>query len=125
LAAALTAPYWEDRILGASEIVRLPIYSLWVGTGNNPVLSNEMARRVVRIRLDAGVDQPWRRENFRHPDLLGWVRRRRADVVHACLVLCQAWIADGKPLGPKKIGSYENWSHVMGGFLTSSALMAS
>ena len=50
LAAALTAPYWEDRILGVSEIVRLPIQSLWVATGNNPVLSNEMARRVVRIR---------------------------------------------------------------------------
>ena len=32
-------------------------------------------------------------------------------------MLCQAWIADGKPLGLKKIGSYENWSHVMGGVL--------
>ena len=36
LAAALTAPFWEDRILGVSEIVRLPIHSLWVATGNNP-----------------------------------------------------------------------------------------
>ena len=48
-----------------------------------------------------------------------WVglRLRRADLVHACLVLCQAWIAAGRPLGLKKIGSYENWSHVMGGVL--------
>ncbi len=36
LAAALTAPFWEDRILGVSEIVRIPIRCVWVATGNNP-----------------------------------------------------------------------------------------
>ena len=117
LAAALTAPFWEDRILGVSEIVRLPIHTVWVATGNNPVLSNEMARRVVRIRLDAGVDQPWRREGFRHPDLIGWVQHHRAQLVHAGLVLCQAWIAEGRPSGGRRIGSYENWSHAIGGVL--------
>ena len=70
LAAALTAPAWEDRVLGASEMVRLPVRCAWVATGNNPAVSHEIARRLIRIRLDARTDQPWRSHGFRHPDLM-------------------------------------------------------
>lgn len=117
LAAALTAPFWEDRILGVSEMVRLPIRCIWIATGNNPAFSNEMSRRLVRIRLDARVDQPWRRDGFRHPDLMGWVRSNRGKLVAACLTLCQAWIAAGRPRGQRSIGSYENWAQTIGGVL--------
>ncbi|MCB2124061.1 MAG: toprim domain-containing protein [Rhodobacteraceae bacterium] len=117
VAAALTAPFWEDRILGQSEMARLPIRCLWIATGNNPEFSNEMARRLVRIRLDANVERPWQRSDFRHPDLMTWVRANRARLVHACLTLCQAWIAEGRPRGTRTIGSYENWAHVLGGVL--------
>ena len=117
LAAALTAPFWEDRILGISEITRLPIRCLWIATGNNPTFSNEMARRLVRIRLDARVDRPWQRSGFRHPDLMVWVRANRARLVAACLTLCRAWIAAGRPRGTRSIGSYESWSQTMGGVL--------
>ena len=117
LAAALTAPFWEDRVLGLSEITRLPIRCLWVATGNNPTFSNELARRLVRIRLDARVDQPWQRSGFRHPDLMVWVRANRARLVAACLTLCCAWIAAGRPRGTRSIGSYESWAQTMGGVL--------
>lgn len=117
LAAALTAPFWEDRVLGASEITRLPIRSLWVATGNNPTFSNEMARRLVRIRLDAGVASPGLRTGFRHPDLMVWVRANRARLVAACLTLGRAWIAAGRPSGKRTIGSYESWAQIMGGVL--------
>jgi len=117
LAAALTAPYWEDRILGVSEMTRLPIRAVWIATGNNPTFSNEMARRIVRIRLDARVDQPWRRDGFRHADLMGWVRANRARLVAACLTLCQAWIAAGRPRGSQSLGSYDAWAQTMGGVL--------
>src|SRR5690606_41625865 len=56
LAAALTARFWEDRILGASEMTRLPIRCGWIATGNNPEFPNEMARRIVRLRRDARGD---------------------------------------------------------------------
>lgn len=117
VAAALTAPFWEDRILGASEMARLPIRCLWIATGNNPEFSNEMARRLVRIRLDAHVERPWQRTGFRHPDLMSWVRANRPRLVAACLTLCQAWIAAGRPRGARIIGSFENWAHVIGGAL--------
>lgn len=117
VAAALTAPFWEDRILGASEMARLPIRCVWIATGNNPEFSNEMARRLVRIRLDAHVERPWQRGSFRHPDLMTWVRANRARLVSACLTLCQAWIAAGRPRGGRTIGSYENWAGAIGGIL--------
>ncbi len=117
LAAALTAPFWEDRILGQSEMTRLPIRCAWVATGNNPTFSNEMARRLVRIRLDAHSDQPWRRDSFRHPDLMVWVRANRGRLVAACLTLCQAWIVAGRPRGGRSIGSYEIWAQTLGGVL--------
>ena len=117
LAAALTAPFWEDRVLGVSEITRLPIRCIWVATGNNPEFSGEMARRLVRIRLDARVDQPWRRSGFRHPNLMVWVHANRAQLVAACLTLCRAWIAADMPRGDKSVGSFEAWAAVMGGIL--------
>lgn len=117
VAAALTAPFWEDRILGASEMARLPIRCIWIATGNNPEFSNEMARRILRIRLDAHVERPWQRAGFRHPDLMTWVRANRAPLVSACLTLCQAWIAAGRPRGARTIGSYENWAQILGGVL--------
>lgn len=117
LAAALTAPFWEDRVLGASEITRLPIRCLWVATGNNPTFSNEMARRLLRIRLDAGVASPALRTGFRHPDLMVWVRANRARLVAGCLTLGRAWIAAGRPSGTRTIGSYESWAQIMGGVL--------
>ncbi len=122
VAAALTAPFWEDRILGASEMARLPIRCVWIATGNNPEFSNEMARRLVRIRLDAHVERPWQRGSFRHPDLMTWVRANRAKLVAACLTLCQAWIAAGRPRGQKSIGSYENWAGVIGGILEMAGI---
>jgi putative DNA primase/helicase len=117
LAAALTAPFWEDRVLGVSETTRLPIRCIWIATGNNAEFSGEMARRLVRIRLDARVDQPWRRSGFRHPDLMGWVNANRAPLVAPCLTLCRAWISAGMPRGSNNIGSFEAWAAVMGGML--------
>jgi putative DNA primase/helicase len=122
VAAALTAPFWEDRILGASEMARLPIRCVWIATGNNPEFSNEMARRLVRIRLDAHLERPWQRAEFRHPDLNTWVRANRGKLVAACLTLCQAWIAAGRPRGQKTIGSYENWAGVIGGILETAGI---
>lgn len=122
VAAALTAPFWEDRVLGVSEMTRLPIRCLWIATGNNPEFSNEMARRLVRVRLDANVERPWQRAGFRHPDLMVWIRANRGRIVAACLTLCQAWIAASKPRGTKTIGSYENWAQVIGGVLEAAGI---
>ena len=117
LAAVLTAIVFEDRLLGKSEILLLPVRCVFIATGNNPSLSNEMVRRTIPIHLDARVAKPWLREGFKHPDLRGYVAARRGEIVAAGLTICLAWIQAGRPPGSKTIGMYEEWSRVMGGVL--------
>lgn len=117
LAAVLTANIWEDRLLGSNDTVRAPVRCLWLATANNPTMSTEIARRTVRIRLDAKVDRPWQRTDFRHADLRTWAREHRGALVWAALTLVRAWQAAGRPLGQQRLGSYERWANVIGGIL--------
>jgi phage/plasmid primase-like uncharacterized protein len=118
LSSAITATTWEDRRLGATEIISFPVNCTWLSSGNNPALSLEMARRSIRIRLDAKVDRPWLRESFTHSDLLTWVANERAHLIWSALVLAQAWIANGRPSSSgKRLGMFEKWSDVIGGIL--------
>ena len=86
LSAVLTAPCWEDRVLGRSEDVRLPNVSTWIATGNNLTLGAEMARRAYRIRLDAGVSNPAKRTGFTRTDqeLLTWAAATRGTFWPPC-----------------------------------------
>ncbi len=118
LAAALTALFWADRILGKNEMTRLPVRHIWTTTANNPEVSAEILRRSIRIRLDAGVERPWQRTNFKHSSLREWADEHRLDLVWAALTLVQAWVAAVQPLWKSKtLGSYEPWAAVMGGIL--------
>jgi len=82
-------------------------------------MSTELARRTVRIRLDAHVDRPWQRTGFRHGDLRTWADDHRAHLVAAGLTLVRAWLAEGAPLGTTRLGSFERWAAVLGGILGS------
>jgi hypothetical protein len=119
LAAVLTLDEWGDRLLGVSEMVRLPVRCVWTATANNPRLSTEMIRRSVRIRMDSGQEQPWLREatSFAHPDLRAWVAEHRAALVEACLIIVQAWIVAGRPPGDAVLGMFEPWARTMSGIL--------
>jgi hypothetical protein len=117
LAAAITAPVWEDRILGHSISARIPVRCAWVATGNNPSLSLEIARRSVRIRMDAKMDRPWLRDKFKHPNLREWVQLNRAELVWAALTIVQHWVSIGSPPGQRVLGNFESWAQVLGGIL--------
>ena len=122
LAAALTAEVWSDRLLGQNRMIDLPNRATWLVTANNPRLSLEIARRCARIRLDPRTDRPWERTAFKHAPLREWIRANRARLVHALLVLVQAWIATGKPQGQRVLGSFESWSRVIGGILGNAGI---
>jgi len=125
LSRALTTLWWDDRRLGANEMFSLRVRCAWVATGNNPMLSTEIARRTIRIRLDAKIDQPWRRApaSFRHPALLSYVQERRGEIIGAALTIAQAWLAAGRPDAvTPPLGSYEDWARVLGGILAHAGI---
>ena len=118
LSAALTAKSdWEDRILGQSQMIRLPVRCVWIATGNNLEFSDEIARRAVWIRLDAKVEKPWKRTGFKHKDLESWVGAHRSEILTALMVFVKKWFADGKPAGEEVMGSYSEWTQIVGGIL--------
>ena len=80
-----------------------------------------MARRTVRIRLDAKVDQPWLRDDFKHPNLREYVAKERATLAWCALVLIQDWLAKGRPEPKAKpLGSFESWTRVIGGIVENA-----
>jgi hypothetical protein len=98
-------------------MVELPNRATWIATANNPQLSMEIARRCVRVRIDAKVDQPWMRTGFKHDPMKLWARAHRSELVHSLLVLVQAWLAAGRPPGHRGLGSFDLWARAVGGIL--------
>ena len=115
LDAALTATSWSDRILGQTAMATaVPLYAVWYGTGNNVVLVGDTARRVVHIRLESPLENPEERADFRHTDLLAWVREERPRLTAAAVTVLAAFCAAGRPdMRLTPWGSFEGWSNLV------------
>jgi 5S rRNA maturation endonuclease (ribonuclease M5) len=114
LAAALTSRQVRDRILGASEMVTAPMDGVWFGTGNNVQVRGDLARRIVLIELDPGMEFPEEREGFQHPDLIQWVRQQRPALLAAALTILKAFlVADKQQADLTPFGSFEEWSNLV------------
>jgi len=114
LAAALTKREWEDRILGVNRMVRVPLTTVWLATGNNLGFRRTLARRVVPIDMDAKLEQPEDRTNFRHADLLAHVSHTRPQLVTAALRVLRGFHVAGRPAHRgARMGSYEAWDDLI------------
>jgi hypothetical protein len=125
LASAITGTLISGRLLGSNTIVDMYYAPIWAASANNPTLTSEIARRVVRIRLEPATDQPFNRaqSEFRH-QLPDWVYEHRTELVHAGLTLVSAWLAAGRPAAPhgRNKGSFGNWARIIGGILHVAGL---
>lgn len=120
LDAALTATEWTDRVLGSNRKISIPVQITWFATGNNVQVRADTARRCLHIRLETDLENPERRSKFKHPDLLGYVREHRGELVAACLTVLRAYFEAGKPVqkdpDQKDLapwGSFEAWSRIV------------
>ncbi len=124
LASAMTGTMYQARILGKTQLVMVPVRSVWAFTANNIEASREILRRFVLIPLDAGVPDPEQRKpenGWQHPNLRQWVTDNRPALVWACLTLIQNWVARGMERQKVvSLASYEDWAGVMGGILTAA-----
>jgi hypothetical protein len=111
LDAALTGTVWEDRLLGSNRMARVPLYTTWFATGNNVNIGGDTPRRVCHIRLESDLEKPEERRDFRHPDLLAYVKAERPRLLAAALTILRAYCRAGRPdmeLSPW--GSFEGWT---------------
>ena len=136
LASVLTSRVWQDRILGQSKEVSLPVRCIWVTTGNNWDAAGELVDRICPIQLEPRGEVARRRgaESFAHPDLHGWALDHRRELVVACLTLVNHWLQGaarvnyegefvrlgGIHRSESSLGSFERWADVVGGVLAAA-----
>jgi Primase C terminal 2 (PriCT-2) len=124
LAMALTSSRYSDRLLNTNTEVRLENLGPWIATGNNPGFSGQLSRRFIRIRLVPPDPEPYLREKFKHFPLMPWVKENRSKLVDACITIVMDWGNNGKNLWTgKPLGSFENFSQVMGGILENAGVV--
>lgn len=109
LCQAITEPLVAPRILGVSELMRVPNTATWFATGNNLKLSGDMVRRALLLMLDPKCERPELRE-FETPDPCLIAQQQRAEFVVAVLTIVRAFIVAGRPRECAPIGSFEDWS---------------
>jgi DNA polymerase-1 len=121
LSRALTAQVYTDRQLGVSEMLSYPNKAVWMALGNNVGVLEDMGRRYHRIDLYSPVPNPEDRpsSDFSHPDLRGWTREHRPELVTDILVMIRAWFAAGCPAYDRGslMGSFEQWDKMLSGIL--------
>ena len=118
VAKVVTGEMHQDRILGKSQNVSVPVRCSWIVTGNNLQLAGDMPRRCFWVRMDAGCAEPFRRTGFKHEPLKDWVLEHRRELLMALLTLARAWFAAGRPRSHvAPIGSFERWTEIISGIL--------
>lgn len=114
LAAALTAETVSDRLLGANEMVRVPHRIVWSLTGNNISVAADLVRRCLALDLDAEVEDPHLRSDFRIRGLMEHVRARHPELCALALTVLLGFKVAGRPQhGQPLLGSFEQWDQLI------------
>jgi putative DNA primase/helicase len=94
----LTSTVFGVRRFHAQELMKLLNNTVLAVTGNNVILRGDLSRRVLRVRLVTPLERPDRRDDFRYPDLFGFVRENRPRLFAAALTILRAHAVAGFPV---------------------------
>lgn len=118
LAGAITSMVVQDRRLGVTEMVPMPMRALWLVTANNLTLSNELVGRALHVRLETSLENPEHRTDLKYNPLIPHVHKERPKLASAVLTVLRAYFSAGCPDQRLSAwGSFEQWSHIVRGAL--------
>jgi putative DNA primase/helicase len=97
------------RPLGCTEFVKVKNRSLMTLTGNNPIITGDMARRAIPLDIVPRSADPERdRYNF---DPVKVTRRDRIALLHAAFTIMRAFRLQGMPpQALPAVGSFDEWA---------------
>jgi len=118
----LTDDVWQDRQLGSSERVKHPVQCVFGATLNNPIVSPEIMRRSLRVRIDARTERPELRapSGFRHPSIEEYAAENRGSLVAAFLTVARA--SSVSDMTALILGGYEGFCRRMFAVLTAAGI---
>ncbi len=112
LCQAITQPWLSIRPLGSSTPVRVPARTALAATGNNLVIRGDLTRRVMMIRIDAGMERPETREY--DGDILAELLARRAELIAAAVTMTMAYHVAGCPhVAIPPLGGFGAWDRIV------------
>jgi putative DNA primase/helicase len=85
LAESITEPDARIRLLGRSEMLKIPTTTAILATGNNLQIEGDLTRRWLVCQLDAGMERPEERKFTSDP--LAEASNRRAELISAALTI--------------------------------------
>lgn len=97
LEGVLTSGAYSARRLGATEMISMKNNKLWVATGNNVSVGQDLMRRTLWVSINPGMVDPHLRKGFKIADLLSWMRDNRAAMLSNLLGLIDGWREAGAP----------------------------
>lgn len=110
LCSMLTQEIIASRVLGKSEVKRMPTNALVMATGNNLEVVGDLGRRTLVCRIDTGAERPDQLEHGFSPT--EEALRDRPTLVVAALTVLRAYVVAGRPGRLPPIGSFEDWNLV-------------
>lgn len=105
------------RVLGSPDMRELAWSAVAMFSGNNMTTSPDVAGRTMVSRLVSPLENPRGRAvtDFRHPELLAWIKGNLPRLLRAAFVVLRAfWCAKVKPDAGIR-GSFEAWSRIIPG----------
>jgi hypothetical protein len=112
LCAFLTAPIFGDRVLGVSDMQSYRNAGMFLMTGNNPTIEGDAARRILRCRIDAEVENPEARSFDIEPER--YVIDHRSELWNAALTILRGFFSRGAPKQTQDtVGSFEDWDKMV------------
>jgi putative DNA primase/helicase len=111
LESIITEGCADIRPLGHSRIIKVRNRSFVTLTGNNPIITGDMARRTLSIDiLPRSADPERDRYPFNPAEI---IQRRRTDFLMAAFCAMQAFRIAGLPRqGLPAVGSFDEWSRI-------------
>ena len=111
IAALITDGNLNERILGGNSWFRGEARMMVCATGNNAALDRDLGRRMIRVRIDPGVETPQSR-NFSF-DPIDLALSTRHEIAQAVLVVIRAcWQAKPRPQGNGDAG-FSEWNKLV------------
>ena len=115
-----TAEKFSDRVLGKNEILAFENEIDFSLSGNAGVsFTPDFAARCRFINLFLDIEDANSRK-FKTPNLHGWVKKNRGEILSALYALVRNWVDAGQPKGSLPFASYNNWAEICGGILETA-----
>ena len=122
LESLVTKEVYVDRQLGSNTLLEFP-NTLTISLSANTGLTYpaDLQRRAIFVNLFLDLEDPNARV-FANPDLHGWTREHRSDVLSALYALVRNWVDRGMPKSKQPFASFPEWQAVVGGILETAGI---